>query len=144
MSLRWTQEQFEAYQARRGIPKHAGYVPLSTHSSKIGPSDVPKPDQGKESDLQAKIERYCRDHGYYFFHDRSRGDNAKGHPDLVIAIHHRTLWLELKSAQGRLSSEQRQVRLQLLQLGQEWHEVRSFKQFLTIINNDGSNDGATS
>lgn len=113
MSLRWTQEQFETYQARRAIPKHAGYVPLSSHSREIGASDVSKPDPGRESDLQAKIERYCRDHGYYFFHDRSRGDNAKGHPDLVIAIRGRTLWLELKSSQGRLTSKQRQVRLQL-------------------------------
>lgn len=134
MSSRWTQEQFEAYQARRGIPKSAGYVPLSAHSREIGPSDVSKPDPGKERDLQAKIERYCRDHAWFFFHDRSRECNAKGFPDLVVALPAgRVVWLELKSARGRLSPEQKQVRLMLLALGHEWYEVRSYRRFMEIV-----------
>lgn len=133
MSLRWSSEQFDEYQARR---KQDGYVALSGHSGAISNKGVSKPDHGREIDLQAKIERYCRDRGFYFFHDRSRKDNARGMPDLVIALRAgRVLWLELKSARGRLRPEQKQVRLMLLQLGQEWHEIRSYKQFLEVVNN---------
>jgi hypothetical protein len=131
MSLRWTQEQFEEYQARR---KHAGYVPLLSHSREISSKDDSQPDQGKEIDLQSKIERFCRGHGFYFFHDRSRECNAKGFPDLVIALKAgRVIWLELKSAKGRLRPDQKQVRMMLLALGHEWHEVRSYRQFLRIV-----------
>ena len=132
--LRWTTEQLEEYQARRASQgcraNPTGYVPLR----EIVRQDDHKVDRGKESDLQAKIERYCRDHGFYFFHDRSREQNAKGFPDLVIAMPAgRVLWLELKSAKGRLRPEQKQVRLMLLALGQEWYEVRSYRQFVEIV-----------
>lgn len=139
MSLRWTHEQLEEYRARQATRQcranHAGYVPLSGHSRQIEGQKVSRADPGKESDLQAKIERFLTSKGWYFFHDRSRGSNAKGQPDLVVALPSgRVLWLELKSAKGRLRAEQKQVRLMLLALNQEWHEVRSFKQFLAIVN----------
>lgn len=144
MSLRWTPEEYEAYQARHGKRSapinHAGYVPLSGHSREIGGAHGCKADQGKEIDLQAKIERFLADRGYYFFHDRSRKENARGMPDLVIAMPEgRVLWLELKSAGGRLRPEQKMVRLKLLALGQEWYEVRSFRQFVDIVNGGGAN-----
>ena len=125
--MRWTQEQLDEYQARQN-----GYIPLSSHS-RIQESKS-KADEEPEHKLQAKIEKYCRDHGWYFFHDRSRGDNRPGHPDLVIALAGRTLWLELKSRNGRLRPEQQKVILQLLALGHEVHELKSFKRFLEIVN----------
>lgn len=137
MSLRWTTEQYEEYEAKR---KLAVCVPLSGHSSRICHQDVSKPDPDKEIDLQAKIERFCRQSGFYFFHDRSRECNAKGFPDLVIALPAgRVVWMELKSAKGRLRPEQKQVRLMLMALGHEWHEVRSYRQFIGIVNG-GKND----
>lgn len=145
MTLRWTPEQLEEYQARRATQgcrvNHTGYVPLLAHSREITRTDDRKADQGKESDLQAKIERYCRDHGFYFFHDRSREQNAKGFPDLVIAMPAgRVVWLELKGPRGRLRPEQKQVRLMLLALGQEWYEIRSYRQFVEVVNGNGWDD----
>lgn len=132
MSLRWTLEQLEEYMARQ---KQPGYIPLSGHQGQIKSNGDLRADHGKESDLQAKIEHWCRERGFFFFHDRSRGDNARGMPDLVIALRNgRVLWLELKSARGRLRPEQKRVRLMLLQLGQEWHEIRSFRQFVEVVN----------
>ena len=142
MSLRWTQEQLEEYQERRR--NYAGYVQLSSHSREISKQDIPKADPGKENALQANIERFLSGRGFYFFHDRSRGANSKGHPDLVIALPGgRVLWIELKSSAGRLSPEQKQVRLKLLALGQEWHEVRSYRQFLEIVSAVGKDHECT-
>lgn len=139
MSLRWTPEQYEGYQAKRAT-KQPGYVPLLGHSRDIVGKDNRIADQGKESDLQAKIERYCRQSGFYFFHDRSREQNSKGFPDLVIALPAgRVVWMELKSAKGRLRPEQKQVRLMLMALGHEWHEVRSYRQFIGIVNGGKKN-----
>ena len=141
MSLRWTPEQVEEYQARQSARqpqiKHAGYVPLLAHSREIKGQNASQADQGKESDLQAKIERFLTGKGFYFFHDRSRGSNAKGQPDLVIALPGgRVVWLELKSAKGRLRPEQKQVRLMLMHLGHEWYECRSYRKFLEIVNRE--------
>lgn len=130
MSLRWTQEQYDDFQARR-----SGYVPLSAHP-RIHKGQT-KADDEPEHKLQARIEKWCDERGFYHFHDRSRGDNRPGHPDLVIALAGRTLWLELKSRGGRLSPEQQKVILMLQYLGQEVHEVRSFKQFLDVVNGKG-------
>ena len=146
MSLRWTPEQLEEYQARQANRErranHSGYVPLLAHSREIAGKDDHKADQGKESDLQGKIERYCRDHHWFFFHDRSRECNAKGFPDLVIAMPAgRVVWLELKSARGKLRPEQKQVRLMLLALGHEWYLCRSFKHFIEIVQENKKADG---
>jgi hypothetical protein len=46
----------------------------------------------------------------------------------------KVLFLELKAKSGRLSGAQRSVAMQLLALGHRWHEVRSFKAFLLLIN----------
>jgi hypothetical protein len=45
-------------------------------------------------------------------------------------------WLELKSRGSRLSPDQQKVILMLQYLGHEVYEVRSFKQFLDIVNGD--------
>ena len=124
--MRWTQQQLEEYRARRMV--------------KSQPNPC-APDPAPEKDLQAKAEKLCRERGYHFFHDRSRGANAPGQTDLVIAMPKgRTLWVELKSKTGRLSADQKRLRMVLSALGHEWHEVRSYQQFLIIL--DGKEDHA--
>lgn len=117
--MRWTQEQLDQYRSKMCIKPE----PVKTEA-----------DPGPESMLQEKIEKYLHECGYYFFHDRSRGKNHAGHPDLVIALPGgKTIWIELKSKHGRLSSEQSRTRQKLLFHGHEWHEIRSFKSFIDII-----------
>ena len=91
-------------------------------------------DEGLECELDKKIANYCRDKGWYHFHDRSRGINKAGNPDWIICMPKgRTIWIECKAANGRLSEAQKTTITQLLGLGHEIYEVRSFKRFLEII-----------
>lgn len=117
---RFTQFELDAYNA-----KHKLYI--NSHL-------INKADDGKESILLNKIIKYCKDNGYYYFHDNSRKINAKGHPDLVIALPNKhTLWLELKAKNGRLSLEQKKVLSQLKSLGHEVYTLNNYDDFLMII-----------
>lgn len=134
--LRWTEEQLAQYRERRGPPARL---------DKSGPGfDNPRDsfDHAPESDLQRKCEDLCTERGLPFFHDRSRGKNRPGFPDLVIALPGgRTAWCELKKPKtGRLTDDQKRWRLMLLHLGHEWYEVRSFRQFCGIV--EGKTQGA--
>lgn len=129
MSMRWTEEDFTAYQAK--------WVTTGTSTGPEERLDEPEPDPGPESVLQERIERYCEDHALFYFHDRSRKCNVPGMVDIVIAMPSgRTLWLELKSRKGRLRKEQERTILSLLRCGHEAHVVRSFKAFLRLVNQD--------
>jgi hypothetical protein len=83
--------------------------------------------------LQRKIEKWLTDRGIAVVHDRSRGKNKPGQPDIIAAMPYGvTLWLELKGSKGRLSEEQKLFRLQLVRLDHLFYEVRSFRRFLEI------------
>ena len=123
MSLRWTEDQLLAYQIKTQLKNGQPGADL--------PGII---DHHPERELQDRAEEYCRENGYYAFHDRSRGQNQAGFPDLVIALPKgRTVWIEFKSKNGRLSGEQKTVRLQLMACGHEWHEIRSFRHFLSVL-----------
>ena len=120
--MRWTQEQLDAYIAQI-------YRPVD---------DIDLPDEGAESVLQSKIERHCKEHGWPCLSFR-QSKKAKvflpaGWPDMEILLSGgKTLRLELKSAEGRLSDAQKRLRLQFLALGHTLHRVTSFKRFLELI-----------
>jgi hypothetical protein len=87
-----------------------------------------------ESKLQAQIEKWCKDNGFPYYHDYSRGKNKPGFPDIIIALPGGwALWLELKSKTGRLSKEQEQWRLKLMALGHEHYVIKSYRQFLEVV-----------
>ena len=93
-----------------------------------------KPDDGPESRLQSKIMRYCREHGFPYFHDRSRKKNQPGWPDLIIIMpKSQVLFIELKAAGGKLRTEQEALKRQFHYLGHNIEVVRSYKQFLVFI-----------
>lgn len=120
---RWSQERFEAYIAKSA--KWRGGDSLN---------DTEQPDSGKEARLQLKCERWLRDHGYPYVHDRSRKKNRRGIPDLICFLPEgRVVVVELKAKDGRLSFEQTQTLRMLKYLKHEVHEVRSFKRFLQIM-----------
>jgi len=116
--MRWTQEKLLEYQARNKAFKHNITA-----------------DDGKECELDTKIAKYCKEQGYYAFHDYSKGKNKPGHLDFVIALPNgRTVWIENKSKEGKLSEAQKLNMVLLAGLGHEVYECRSFKRFLEIIN----------
>lgn len=100
-----------------------------------------EPDPGPESVLQRKIEAWALEWGRPCLSFR-QGKWAKrnipaGWADIeIIMPHGKTLRIELKSSTGRLSEEQKRLKLQFMSLGHEVHECRSYKRFLEIVKND--------
>ena len=98
-------------------------------------------DPGPESRLQSKIEAYAKREGYPCLSIRQLVTKYrrisylfKDWPDISIALPAaRTVWLELKGHKGVLKAGQRELAMQLIALGHEWHQVRSYKRFLEII-----------
>jgi len=95
-------------------------------------------DPGPEARLSGKIQKYCKDKGYPCQINRqsrkASGMLTPGWPDCtILAPGGRVLLVELKAAKGRMSDEQKRLKLQAMALGHEVHEVRSFRKFLEII-----------
>jgi len=89
-----------------------------------------------EAELHDAILAECRRRGLKVVH--SRMDRAStvsvGAPDFVVALPFgRTLWVECKSAKGKLRHDQAAWIATLKSLGHEAHVVRSLDQFLTLI-----------
>ena len=93
-----------------------------------------EPDPGPESNLQKKCMKYCREHGYPCFHDRSKKKNEPGWPDLMIFMPKgRVVLVELKAGSAKLRREQQALKLNLCYLGHGISVVRSFRRFLEIM-----------
>lgn len=125
---RWTPTQYEEY--------------LRTRSTFQGNQDPwkllsMKADDGKESRLQSRCEAWLKQKGYPYFHDRSRGKNQPGMLDLICFLPEgRTVIIELKAKGGRLSKEQLQTMRMLKYLKHEVYEVRSWKAFMGVMENE--------
>lgn len=99
-----------------------------------GWKDVDEP----ESVLQGKIVAYCNGHGYpclsFSQSRKARGFLRAGWCDITILLPKgRVVFLELKSAKGRLKPEQAELMQQAKYLQHEWHVVRTWKLFMEII-----------
>jgi len=111
---------------------------LAEHERKMNPGQAVDPEQsdpGPESDLQRKCEKWLDDHGFPFLHDRSRKKNKPGRfLDLHIYLKKgRHVVIELKVDGNPLTKEQKQTKQQLIFLGHEVYEVRSYKRFLEVV-----------
>lgn len=89
-----------------------------------------------ESDLHKDIIEELKRRRWYFTHSRTdkRATNTIGTTDFVIAIPGgKTLWLECKRKNGKLTQAQNITRHILVASG-HWHVVvYSFKEFLEIL-----------
>jgi len=130
MTSRYSEEE-----ADRIIQEQNKKIRVSV-SKRMGEHEY-EPDDGPESSLSKKIRAYCKDHGYPAQINRqsikAKGLLERGWPDVTMCIHGKVLFLELKTGKGKLSEDQVRIKLQFLALGQHWHEVRSFRQFLDIV-----------
>jgi len=125
---RWNKTEYEAY--------------MEKYNRDIKPfhPDTMEADEGKESILQGKIVNWARSKGYpclsFRQTSRAKGVLLPGWPDITLALPNgRTVYIELKNKKGRLSEDQKNMALMLMQLKHEWYEVRSFKRFLGIVEN---------
>ena len=116
--MRWTEEQLLAWELRKSLDTPNGQAA----------------DSGPESELQRKCEKWLREHGYPYHHDRSRGKNMAGWFDLVCLLPEgRAVFIEFKAAKGKLRPEQQELIRRAKYLKHEVHEVRSYKRFLYIV-----------
>lgn len=118
----WALEQVEKRKAERGYDWFR---------------DQEIPDPGLESELQRKVLNLGKENGWAIFHDRSRKMNDPGWGDNFIFLpDHKIVLIELKSETGRLSKEQKDLRLILNYLGHPVYMARSYKRVLEIINEE--------
>ena len=112
--MRWSEKQIDDYLNR-------------------GKEDEP------ESTLQKKITQWCRDRSYpclsFRQSKKAQGFLTPGWPDLTITLEgSRTLFIELKRKKGGyLSDKQKGMALMLKMLGHEWYQVKTWKRFMEII-----------
>lgn len=111
--------EFAIYEARRAKPA-------------LRPADA----EPNESDLHAKIFNECRRRGWIPFHGAmsERTHRTLGEPDFtILADSGRSLMVECKARDGKLSLEQHAMIVHAKKLGHEIHVVWSFNQFLNLI-----------
>lgn len=89
----------------------------------------------KESDLQSDIAEECRRRGWLVISSGMRRSTSTqpGTPDFIIVTEARVLFVECKTRTGKLSYEQQCFKAHLEKLGQEYHLVRSFTEFMQIF-----------
>lgn len=65
-------------------------------------------DDWSEAALQARVEAFAIKHGWLYFHPFDSRRSRKGYPDVTLVHPERglTIFVELKSATGRVSPEQ--------------------------------------
>lgn len=99
----------------------------------------PIPDEGSESIIQQKIVDWAKKRGYPCLslkpNRKFRGEFTPGWPDITLSIKNKTIYFELKSKSGTLRDKQIDIKRQLLSLGHEYYNPRSFKAFLAIMEN---------
>lgn len=91
----------------------------------------------READLQEQIFKFLRERRWAFFwspmHKASTA--TAGVTDFIVAAPKgRTLWLECKSKLGKLRPEQIGFKMLLEAQGHEHHVVRSYREFMEVVN----------
>jgi len=127
---RWSEKEYTEYKAKQAI-----LAPLPRYHDLAG---ADPPDEGPESKLQGKIVAWAKEWGRPIQSNRqARGARTlltPGWPDITLILPGgRVLFIELKAGKGRLSEEQKQMKLQFMALGHEIYEVRSYRRFLEIV-----------
>ena len=109
-----------------------GYIAQLKAKYRMKPAeDIPDP--GPESNLQAKVQAYCKENGWPCFHDRSKKVNEPGWPDCFIFIPGKVILIELKSSAGKLRKEQYALRRELGWNNHMVYIAKSFKRVVEII-----------
>ena len=86
-----------------------------------------------ESDLQKKCESYLMRHAITYLHLSPRAREKRGWPDLTFCLEGKPMAIELKTATGRLSDDQKRVLPAMERDGWHVHVVRSYREFVRIV-----------
>jgi len=91
-------------------------------------------DARRERDLQRQCEAFLQYRGIWYLHLSHRAREQAGWPDLVFCVAGRPVAVELKSATGKLSDEQRECLAGLQANGQHVYVCRTFEEFIAAFN----------
>jgi hypothetical protein len=91
-------------------------------------------DARRERDLQRQCEAFLMYRAIWYLHLSHRAREQAGWPDLVFCVAGRPVAVELKSATGRLSDEQRECLAGLQANGQHVYVCRTFDEFIAAFN----------
>ncbi len=138
--MSFTEEQFQAFQQRQEAAKAK-----ARGVSPVAVVDDPSQHVRLEADLHDQIFDECRRRLWVAFHGSmaARTHRTEGEPDFIILGHRKNadgalepwVWLiECKSKTGKSSTAQIGIQTQAARNGHTVHVVRSFQQFLQIVN----------
>jgi len=113
----WTNEQFLRYETRRAPKK-----PFDPTGCK------------DERELHNQIFNECRRRGWIPLHGSmsERTHRTEGEPDFTIIAQGRVIFIEAKTATGKLSIAQQGMITHAAKLGITIHVIRSFEDFIKI------------
>lgn len=94
-----------------------------------------KADKQAEKDLQRLCEQELSRRGIWFLHLSHRAREKVGCPDILACVNGLAVAIELKTATGRLSEEQKNTLEHMAANGWRTAVVRSFEQFVEALNN---------
>jgi hypothetical protein len=100
------------------------------------PQPTGQADEGAERDLHQKIMDECDRRRWLNFHGAMNKATHRtcGEPDhVILADRGRVFLIECKSKSGKLSMAQLAVFAQAITLGHSMHVIRSFREFLQLV-----------
>lgn len=110
---------------------------VAAHNTRTQKPDVCLVDSEPcEADLHAKIFNECRRRGWIAFHGSmaERTHRTLGEPDFhILCDSGKSLMVEVKARNGKLSLEQHAMILHAEKLGHKIHVVWSFTEFLNLL-----------
>ena len=89
-----------------------------------------------EADLHQQIKDHCKSKGWKAHYCRMDKPTTcgVGDPDFIIAADKgRTFYIEAKTKTGKLTEAQMAAAAWLRKLGHEYHIVRSYQQFVSVV-----------
>lgn len=113
----------------------ADYIAMVARLQPRGPA-ISTAAASRERNLHDAILAECRRRGWIAIHGRMDKPSTFtiGSPDFVImADNHRTIYVEAKARQGKLSAEQHALHVWALKLGHTVHVVHNLDEFLALL-----------
>lgn len=121
--MRWTEQQLRDYEARM-------------HGARQNVTQPIKDRVEHEDELHYQIIDYCKSKGWLYLHGSMAHKTFRtlGEPDFVIVADRARFFLvECKANGGKLSTDQLGFAMHAQKLGHEVHLVRSYEQFLEVV-----------
>ena len=81
----------------------------------------------RESDIQTQIREFLQWNGWFVFKNHQSLGSYKGIADLYAIREGRSVWIEVKTAIGRLSKDQEKYRAEIEAQGGEYYIARSIE-----------------